>query len=76
MKEITEFKESKTLKILYSSPQTAPTDDVWMINGLNCLRRYQRSLVNPEKEELSQRKLVEAGQESSDGNVSIFVVFC
>ena len=52
------------------------SDDVWVISGLNCLRRYQRSLVNPEKEELSQRRPVEAGQESSDGKVSIFVVFC
>ena len=26
-------------------------DNAWMISGLNCLRRYQRSLVNPEKEE-------------------------
>ena len=75
MKEITEFKESKTLKILYF-PQTAPTDDASMISGLNCLRHYQRSLVNPEKEESSQRRPVEAGQESFDGKVSIFVVFC
>ena len=50
VKEITEFKESKTLKILYS-PQTGPTDDASMISGLNCLRCYQRSLVNLEKEE-------------------------
>ena len=27
------------------------TDDASMISGLNCLRCYQRSLVNPEKEE-------------------------
>ena len=54
----------------------APTDDASMISGLNCLRHYQRSLVNPEKEESSQRRPVEAGQESFDGKVSIFVVFC
>ena len=27
------------------------TDDASMISGLNSLRRYQRSLENPEKEE-------------------------
>ena len=50
-------------------------DDASMISGLNYLLRYQRSLENPEKEEQSQRRPVEAGQKSSDGKVSIFVVF-
>ena len=26
-------------------------DNAWMISGLNCLRRNQRLVVNPEKEE-------------------------
>ena len=77
MKGIAELKKNEILEILTQVyfPQTAPTDDASVISGLNFLRSYQRLLENPEKEEQSQRRPVEAGQKSSDSKVSIFVVF-
>ena len=33
-----------------------PPDDTWMISGLNCLRRYQRLLVSPEKRRIKSKE--------------------
>ena len=43
---------------------------------LSSMLSIKGSLVNPERWTVSQRRPVEAGQESSDGKVSIFMVFC
>ena len=43
--------QKKLNKVIFYNNNIMIIDDTRMISGLNCLQRYQRSLVNPEKEE-------------------------
>ena len=68
MKGIAELKENEIPEIL-NSPQTTPTDDASFISELKIYNVIDLRVVGESwkgKQE-SQRRPVEAGQESSDG---------
>ena len=59
----------------YSSPQTAPTDESSDISGLKVPGLDEFVTGSWENKQKTQRRPVEAGQEPSDGEVSLFYDF-